>query len=141
MFGDRLYQLSERDVQARLLDPFVRRTVETIAIANFVTTALRVPTDRVLVLSAAAIYALAGAAQTLSRFEIVLRSRNGVQFRLFGETFAATNQGNGNFSGDVIVPADWDIFAQVFFNAAAAANTVEVDVFGMLIPIGNVERS
>lgn len=53
---------------------------------------------------------------------------------------AAAEEMSINWSGQMIIPPNWRLGAQATFSAGAVANTIRVDFYGILIPVGNIQR-
>lgn len=129
--------------------PTIEQKVEYLlstAAANSVNTdAYTVPGNRILVLSHCFAYALAGAAQLPTRLRLMIR-RNGIDHTLIdeyaqaatGHYDAATRRQTITWTGEVWLHPGWILRGAGTFDAGAAANTVEVQWGGWLIPRGNV---
>lgn len=141
-FPESLFLLSSRDQQVTWLDPLIRRISATIA-AGTVEAFEEVPVDRALIVQSLAMHALPGAAQNIENMAIALTPPgNGARiFVTVDRTTRAVNlQAALNWTGSIIVPPGWNVTVSGGFGAAAVANSVVLDIIGMLIPIGNVQR-
>jgi len=141
-FPEFLFQLSSRDQQVTWLDPFSQRIIVSALSLGVEADAARVPLGKVLLLQSVAAQADPGAGQLVNSVVISLRPQpNGppVNLAAIGSTAVDLLQFL-NWSGSIIVPSEWLITANSSFNAAVAANQTVLDVIGMLIPVGNIQR-
>jgi hypothetical protein len=141
IFPEYLYKLSSRDQQVTWLDPRFD-ALSVAAAAASVQSTLRVPDGRVLVLSAAVVDAIAGAAQTLDRIVLFCEppDPSTISFRISGGIFAASVEQFVTWTGQLVIPPNWKVAATARFNAGVAANTVALSLAGILIPVGNIQR-
>lgn len=145
-FPELLYQLSERDLRLTWLDPTFARFDETSTTNPIVGTAIEVPDDRALILTAAVMSASPGAGQSVTNLDllIVRPTPDAVTIDLADLDISAAPVADRprkvNFSGAVLVPPGWRVRGQASFSAAAVANTVILTAMGVLIPPGNIQR-
>ena len=45
-----------------------------------------------------------------------------------------------NWSGEIIIPPDWNVRGFALFNAGVAVNSLFVNLQGILIPVANIQR-
>lgn len=141
-FPEFLYQLSGRDQQVTWLDPVLQRLDASGAAVNL-TVSYQVPVDRVLLLSALALEVGPGLAQNYTgAIARILGPGASTDSRLAGTlTPGAANQNAFiPWQGEVIVPPNWFVGANVDYNAAVAVNTMRLSIFGILVPVGNIQR-
>lgn len=141
-FPEALYLLSDRDQQVTWLDPVLFEANVSLAQLNVIS-AFIVPTGRLLLLQNAVGDFAAGAAQTVSNAQIVVRpvaTPNPYTLIAVNYYGPAVQQRFINWSGSIVVPPGWQVQADGVFSAAAAANYVDLAISGLLIPIGNVQR-
>jgi len=145
IFPEFLYQLSERDQQTTWLDPVVS-FVRVAGGLTVLTSTFTVPVGRMLLLTSACVFGLPGAGQSCNGVRVEVRPRDAalavVIARWVPVTLPSpvTNPITINFSGQVIVPADWTVVSLGDFTFAAANNTLDASLTGILLPIGNVQR-
>jgi hypothetical protein len=141
LFPEYLYQLSARDQQVTWLDPLITVVTQSTA-GTAVTATYTVPNDRALILQAAVLVILAGAAQTSNEAYLgASRLATGAIFRFANSVYAAALQPDPlEFSGSLVIPAQWNVTGTAGFNAGVAANIVSLNIFGILIPIANIQR-
>jgi hypothetical protein len=143
-FPEFLYQLSARDQQVTWLDPLIQDQATTALLAD-ISVDITVPDARILVLKNLTSQALPGAAQNVSTFHLLslvppTPGTNSIELTLIRNALAVGVNSILTWTGDVLVPPGWRVRARAVFNAAAAANTVGLDVVGILIPVGNIQR-
>jgi hypothetical protein len=143
-FPEFLYRLSQRDQQVTWLDPVVSFQQDAQLAVN-VSVTFTVPDARALVLQHASIVASPSGAQTSTLREIVLRVPGvGTTNSGFLKREETTGAGGQDFfldwQGSAIIPPQWRIIANGTFVGVATANTVNLTVLGILIPIGNIQR-
>lgn len=145
-FPEFLFQISQRDRQVTWLDPVFDSLAVSAANVLVESSIDPHPTDdRAFILQSAIARGDAGAAQTCDSLAIAIQREEGGDFYRLALTGNATAIAAGsivalNWSGSVIVPPGWNIKARGNFNAGANANQVDLDIVGMLIPIGNIQR-
>jgi hypothetical protein len=141
-FPEFLYQLLGRDQQIDWLQVEIAFKSTAAAAAFIETPIYTVPPERHLILQLATVRVFAGAAQTSTRFEILGRAPGGAAAtaRFAGGDYAAVLAKFDQFPMSIIVPNRWQIVASAFFNAGVAVNTLDLTLFGMLIPAGNISR-
>lgn len=146
MIGDYLYELSLRDQQVTWLDPLAFRSslgdTQALIDRTYV-----VPDGRALILSTAVCNANAGATQTVTVMSMELFAPgdlgsgaafdeiSGVQLGVLSAILSLV------WSGRMYIPAGWLIRARVVYSAATNINTNELNLTGLLIPIGNIQRT
>ena len=139
-FPEFLLKLSERDQQVTWLDP-LSDNVNTIANSTSITVTYNVQDGKVLLLQAANIRGISGAAQTCDRLQIVLAARAAAAGNALSLSFVAAALENSiNWTGSVVVPPLWVIQGNVRFSAAVNPNDCRLSLFGMFIPVGNIQR-
>lgn len=142
-FPELLYQLSARDQQVTWLDPrFDQQSTSLLAI-SVPTPVFQVPVDRVFVLCAAAVRADPGAGQNVDSLVIqILAPAGSAGFNLKQRTEVAAANINVDldWTGEILLPPAWQIRGIGSFNAGAVANLVVHNFFGILIPVGNIQR-
>jgi len=143
-FPESLFQLSQRDLQVTWLDPLITRNL--LAIANAVVSAdLTVPTGRVLLLTHIHAETVPDAAQNATGLFVgALPPPAGTgTFVLLAANRTAGGAGVRtmvDFDGQVLIPSGWIVRAQGTFNAGVNVNQAEAHIWGMLFPIGNIQR-
>lgn len=139
-----LYQLSERDQQVTWLDPVFVRVGPTVSAATQITeTVYTVPSDRALCLQNFNVILDPGAAQTVRRANLAALPTTGtLQVVIRAEEWAdAINEERVlHWAGSIIVPANWRLQTFSAYDAAAAGNSQDTTIIGVLIPIGNIQR-
>lgn len=142
-FPEFLYQLSQRDSQVTWLDPVIER-IQTTAAAATVEAQFTVPEARALILQSALVTGSPGAGQAVNAMTLSLIPPNQVgpvRALKFNDTNNALNFVAAiDWQGSMILPPSWIVNANVGYDAAVAANTTTLHVFGILVPIGNVQR-
>jgi hypothetical protein len=143
MWGESLFRLTSRDVQARQVDPFFRNTRQQSgatpdAISYVVPEghilqidhwyALAIPQALVAINAGVVQFQNPGVAIAVKSAEIIipLPASNEFQFTMT--------------SNPVILTAGCSFALIVTWSAANAANLLEFGVVGLLLPAGNVER-
>lgn len=143
-FPELLYQLNERDQQSTWLDPLLTRSTASTAATSVTATSAIVPLGRILVLQSCSAGGDGGGAQLCLRLAIGVTPPNQTTgFALASQISdppAGFAQVRANWSGSVIVPAGWSLFATGTFNLGVAANSVNLDLAGIFLPVGNVQR-
>jgi len=138
-----LYQLGGRDQKITWIDPTLFFE-QVAAAANNLTSIFRVPSDRVLVLQHAWAEFVPGAAQTanIKRLEVIPPAQTAPAMRLAIDriTGGVAVPQNLSWTGSIIVPANWGVWANSTFNGGAAVNTLTFSLLGALIPIANIQR-
>jgi hypothetical protein len=142
-FPEFLYQLNARDQQITWLDPLALQIATSVGGATVVGNI--VPSlDRVMILQAMCGDSNPGAAQTLDTTFLQLIPPGGTPaFSIAGFDFSTLPSGNDqfvNWVGSMMVPPGWTLRMTSIFNAAVAANVISFNVFGILIPVGNIQR-
>lgn len=146
MIGDFLYEISQRDMQLSWLDPLFHRERITTATAS-ISVEYTVPLGRVLLLSSAVASAVAGSLLTTTLVSIgFVKTSASSEFDLMvlpsdQLTTAAKNRYSANWSGRVTVPQDWIIKSSAAFSGTTDVNSLTLSLIGMLIPIGNIQRT
>lgn len=142
-FPEFLYQLSGRDQQVSWLDP-VAFFIQDAQLATTVSVLFTVPTESVLVLQHAfAQYSPAGAqTANIKKLELLPPVTTVPELRLDEDrvTGGAGVTQKLSWQGSIIVPATWRVRAHSTFSAAGVANTVNLTILGILLPIGNIQR-
>lgn len=142
-FPELLYQLSARDQQVTWLDPQLSRVQASNAATSVGINWLEVPVGRALVLTNLQLRGSPGLAQACTRLIAEMTPRGGgTTVNIANDDFAAVANlaQNVNWSGEIIIPADWIISVAASFDAGAAANSIDISGAGILIPLGNVQR-
>jgi len=144
LFPEALFLLSARDQQVTWLDPVLLDVEQTgLLVASVDQLLLTVPPDRALLLYNIALRSAPGAAQFVTDSLITVSpSTTGVAVRVVGDTtdYAANVVSFLNWQGTMLIPPTWRIFANMRWNAGAAANSWRVGLHGLLIPAGNIQR-
>jgi hypothetical protein len=143
-FPEQLYALSARDRRGTTLDPFLRNVVLELADASS-TASHQVPLGKSLLLKSVSTNVLVGAPASLVRTLIAVAPPNNAFLVILADRAdglpAGAVRSALQWSGDLLVPADWNVLAQQFSSAAAAGvHRLELSTAGILIPIGNVAR-
>jgi hypothetical protein len=139
-FPEFLLKLSARDEQITWLDPLSDNVSALTATASLTVT-FTLPDTRALILQAANVRGIAGVGQTCDRLQIVLSPRaTAAGNALLLEYVAAALENSRSWSGSLLVPPQWVIQGNVRFNAGVAANDVRLSLFGMFIPVANIQR-
>ena len=148
MLGEFLYELTPRDMQQSWLDPVII-TSNGLTAASVVTASYEVPVGRCLLLRSSVANADAGGAQTVDRVTLELLPPDESNIAIAISEKISSNVGtsatskvsmNTEWSGEVVVPQEWTVRARGNFSAAVSANSIELHVVGLLIPIGNIQR-
>jgi hypothetical protein len=141
-FPEFLYQLLGRDQQIDWLQVEIAFKTTAAAAAFIETPIYIVPPERHLILQLATVRVFAGAAQTSTRFEVLGRAPGGAAAtaRFLARDYAAVQTRFDELACSIVVPNRWQIVASGFFNAGVAVNTLDLTLFGMLIPAGNISR-
>lgn len=145
IFPELLYQLSPRDQQVTWLDPVIRRVTTTQAALTVNALDEVVPTGRAFLLTNATLFADPGAGQNIDDIGLniaVLNPGAGVAVRIATRSGAAGADLLAilNWTGQILIPAGWQLQGSAHFNALGAANEIRFDLMGILIPIGNIQR-
>jgi hypothetical protein len=139
-----LYQLSGRDQQVTWLDPRIQRVSESQASVSFSTVADIVPEGRALILLNASLLVAPGGAQTVNAASafIAVVVPNGPTRRIATLNFtpAGAEDVALNWVGQILLPPGWGLLGGAAFNLGVAANVLTFDYFGVLIPVGNIQR-
>lgn len=142
-FPETLYLLSDRDQQVTWLDPIQFR-LTTSAASAVVSSTLTIPQGRAAVITALTVTCSPGAAQNVNQIVVAVLLR-GIDFNQpnIKETYTPG-------AANAIIPLDWQgeivvlpgdvIRALAVFNAGVAVNNTTLSVFGILIPVGNLQR-
>jgi len=141
---DLLYRLRTEEAQDRPITPVLLDRNAAAAAILVTPVALVVPADRIFILTSAMVLAIPDAAQTIVAVTVELISAanaNSIAVCQDRPNLAAGFDSSINFSGMVLVPPGWTVRGRGDFNAAAAANTVFVEITGYTTPVGNVDRS
>lgn len=142
-FPEFLYQLTARDQQVTWLDPTLRADSTSAAAASVSSTIFTIPQGQVLILLNAMCRGTPGGAQFVARTRIdVLPPAASNNFFLASDD---TIGGAGlslsvTWTGEVLIPATWQLRGVADFNAGAVANTIEFHFMGILIPAANIQR-
>lgn len=142
-FPEFLYRLSERDQQVTWLDPFIFEQGVSVAGTTPNTTVSSVPLDRALVVQSATVVGIPGAGQACTFLRMTVRAPLGNQsIRLFQQGFAvaANVQQAINWQGSILIPPLWSLTVESVFDAGVAVNQIVGGIWGILIPVGNVQR-
>jgi len=142
-FPEFLYQLSAKDQQVTWLDPvtdIISATINQTTIDLIFT----VPDGRALILKALQIFAIPGAGQTTSvrQLHVNRRAPDTSEIRLVRSdvVLGAGVAGNEDWQGEILLMPGWRLFGRAVFNALVNANTVNLSLAGILIPIANIQR-
>lgn len=147
MLGEFLYELTPRDMQQSWLDPVIV-TANGLSAASVVLATYEVPVGRCLLLRSSVVNADGGGAQTVDRVTLELLPPDESVIAVAISEKITTNVGNAaakismntEWSGEIVVPQEWTLRARGNFSAAVSANSIELHVVGLLIPIGNIQR-
>lgn len=144
LFPEALYLLSPRDQQVTWLDPLAQQ-ISNAAVAVAVDSGIiRAPIERALILLNTAARVEPGAGQTSNSLNVRLvpPTVGSGQIVLTQQNYTATaTTFNLIWTGQIIIPAGWGIVATGNFSAAPAnPNNTFLNVIGMLIPTGNIQR-
>lgn len=140
-FPELLYQLSARDQQVTWLDPLLL-SLDASSAAVDVFAVRAVPQGSALVLQALSVFADPGAGQNIVDQQLRIQDESGVSIVLKRDAAAAAANINRSidWQGSILVPPNWLVVGFASFNAGVAANAVELNLVGVLIPIGNIQR-
>lgn len=135
-----LYRLLPGDGGQQQLQLVFRDSVNSAAAGTVTTQPYTVPGDKVLVLTNACARATAGAAQNANRIRLFVDPQNGTK----RYELAALGSGSVgppayavlNWTGEVVVPPGADVEAEAVFSAGVAANEINLEIFGYLVPRG-----
>lgn len=143
-FPESLYLLSARDQQVTWLDPVLFRSFLSTAAAGVNTPNFTVPDGRTLILTSASCFASPTGGQVATFGDFRAQGPDLVDISIAQEQ---PNPALGagvplilNWSGQIIVPPRWNVYFRGSFNAGVAANSVAQHLFGILIPVANVQR-
>jgi hypothetical protein len=145
LFPEFLFQLSARDQQVTWLDPLITDQVVSAALTT-VDALIRVPDGRCLILTTAVTSVDPGAGQNFTAITLALLAPGPVATANVVEIAENRTPGaaDANFalawSGAVLVPPGWAVLARNVFNSGVAANVTRLNITGMLIPVGNIQR-
>lgn len=138
---EQLYRLLAADEQTRLLDPFIRRNIDSL---NDITINRQfdVPERHALLLTHALLIARPGAGQIVNNAHIFAQPPNAPVAELAAQVnaLAANAVGLISWQGELILPAGCNVLGRSAYNAGANVNQQEFQIAGMLIPLGNIER-
>lgn len=141
MIGDFLYRLTPRDEQVTPLDVlFETRNATAVAVsvsANIEQSALA----RFLALKTLVVFAEPGAGASIERLQVILQDRilGFTVSELAHQRIAPGVALEINLSyNDLLIPPGYNILATASFNVAAAGNSVNLSIGGILIPRGNL---
>lgn len=146
MLGDFLYELSQRDQQVTWLDP-TAFTLTASGLNTQVDATYAVPVGLCLILMSLCGNGSAGAGQNNIRITLELSPPSDLgNFVAISEVTSAqigvaTPTLSLPWSGRLYIPQLWTIRCRSSFSASAFANFSELNVLGMLIPIGNIQRT
>lgn len=145
IFPEQLYRLLASDEQVRWLDPFMEAETLQQAAVLITTPQIVVPARRALI-----IYSVEGRADpdpvAIANFVQVdiFTASGGASHPLLSNAIPEAVAGRDKHlefhGGPLVLSAGMRIQTQAVFSAAAAANRALVRVYGLLIPLGNVER-
>jgi len=141
-FPEFLYRLSARDEKVTWLDPRNERIVVILANAQ-VNADVSVPDSQVLILMAAQVTGLPGLAQNVASnlLQIIPPGQaNSMELKRQSAALAANVISDLDWQGEIIVPPDWTVRAAVAYNAGAVNNETRLSLFGILIPVANIQR-
>lgn len=142
-FPEFLLRLSQRDEQVTWLDPLLIERVEAVANVTVATLPATIPTDRALIIQTVVGQATPGAAQSVTELLLqIIAPGSNLLIDFAGESFpVVANQARHlNWSGSILIPPGWGVRARAAFDAGAAVNTARMELIGMFIPVGNIQR-
>lgn len=144
MIGDFLYGLKPRDVGYPVVTPIFYRRTSVVAAAS-ISTQLTVQQDKVLRVGGFSWSATPGAAQTLTSVVLQAQSLVGAGFvdilyhtGTIAVAAPASGAGRADFN-DLYVDSRYLRLIMVATFSGAVANTFQPNLWGMLMPIGNLE--
>lgn len=139
-FPEFLLKLSQRDEQVTWLDPVVQRVRVSAAAAQVFAT-FTVPEGRALALTHVGAGGTPGAAQNLTNLRAyVARPNTGVPIILANGIFNSAVFDFISWQGQVLLPPGLIVELQADFSAGVAANIAVLDLIGVIIPVGNIQR-
>lgn len=142
-FPEFLYQLSERDLKVTWLDPIIRRLTNSQAAAT-VNNDFEIPDAQAFMLQGFTLQGNPGAAQFVSQLFVaafVTGTATPMILLKQDDVDAGANEiKNMDWQGSLIIPPSWSIRGSATFNAGVAANECTLGLFGILIPVGNIQR-
>lgn len=142
-FPEFLYKLSDRDQEVTWLDPVVVHSDVSAAVAVIQSAVYTVPGDRMLILQNVSMLANPAAGRAVIDLNFALQPPppETTTYRVVQEfwTVAADVNRGLNWSGSILVPPLWRVSAIAVIDGAAGGQIVH-DIFGILIPKGNVQR-
>lgn len=154
MIGDFLYQLTPRDSASEFLQVFTYR-IQSLVLAANVDADFVIPDEHMLLLQGYTVSLVPGGAQSVrGGLLLFVEKQGGTNFRTIGtlKNVSGTNGAAGilsvintgaglaaAFDGNpqIYLPPGGTIKARGSFDAGAAANSVVLDLFGILMPKGN----
>jgi hypothetical protein len=140
-FPESLFLLSDRDRQVSWLDPLITSPESSQMLATF-EVSYTVPNGKALLLQSVHGVAVGGGAQTCSEIGLAVRTTSLGTYTYLNSDFetAAGADREVSWRGSVLVPERWLVLADAVFSAGVAANFLKLSIFGMLVPIGNIQR-
>jgi len=148
MFPELLYRLQpgEEDRGMEWLTPHFAIASQSTA-GTSVEAFADMPNDRYFLLQSAAALADPGAGQIVTRLNIQLQrefisiTSIAAVLAYHGGVSGVADRDHGlAWSGSLLVPPRYRILANANFNAGAVANLVLLDIAGLFIPVGNIQR-
>lgn len=142
-FPEFLFQLSSRDQQVTWLDPVFAELGGTGTGINLVSGFYTVPDARCLILQSARATADVVGGEIIENVRIVVTRDQSIFYTLAEREVvggAANTLYAVNWSGSILIPPGWLVAGAGSKNLAVQVGTIAASIFGLLIPIGNVQR-
>lgn len=138
-FPEWLYSLLPGDAGTQLISIIWREASSAVANASVSVTMFVVPKDKVLVLTNVTGLFDPGAAQGCFERRVMAdppegTTRYNILHSITGGTADVVT--DANWQGEVIIPGGWKVKVEGTFTAAIAANLVEGEMHGYLVPRG-----
>lgn len=142
IFPEALYELSPRDRNVTWLDPLVLHLDNGGgAAAGSQELVVEIPEGRVLMLHSAcmAVRTLAVETTTLMLLQ-AQRFVGGVEFNLKQAFPGVTGRSQLDWQGEILIPSELRVRAFFSFSGVVQNKVIDFDLFGMLLPVGNIQR-
>lgn len=139
-FPEWLYKLLPGDEGSQQLGVRWREATLSAALVTVDVTAYSVPNDKVLVLTNAAGFFNPGAGQLLSRLQLLAFPEGPagtVRYSIVDRPGGVADANvHFDWQGEVVIPPGWGVVARGVFDSGVAANSVNVEIHGYVVPRG-----
>lgn len=139
-FPEWLYKLLSGDQGTQQLGVIWREATSSLASITVSADPYVVPNDKCLVLTNACLRLQAGAAQTVARRRLLADPPAGATRYNIVDNEVDSGAGGAvtdTWQGEVVIPGGWKVRVEGTFSAGAAANEVNAEIHGYLIPRGS----